>query len=128
LKKRKKGMVRRLFAAGVIAVAFAATSPVMAQPVAPPSDSAETALVGLAVYSSDGQRLGKVTDARFAGNLPVVRAEFGNFLGVEPIAVIIPAALFVQKVDRIEMRMTAAEVKDQLAEQQQQQQRQERKE
>ena len=122
-------MVGKLFVVGVIAVAFAGTSPVMAQPAAPPSDSAEAALVGLAVYSSDGQRLGKVTDARFAGSLPVVRAEFGNFLGMEPIAVIIPAALFVQKADRIEMRMTAAEVKDQLAEQQQQQQqRQERKE
>jgi hypothetical protein len=32
--------------------------------------------------------------------------------------------LFVQKADRIEMRMTAAEVKDQLAEQQQQRQEQ----
>jgi ribosomal 30S subunit maturation factor RimM len=120
-------MVRRLFAAGVIAVAFATTSPVMAQPATPPSESGEAALVGLAVYSSDGQRLGKVTDARLAGNQPVVRAEFSNLLGNEPIAVIIPAASFVQKVDRIEMRMTAAEVKDQLAEQQQQQ-RQERKE
>jgi sporulation protein YlmC with PRC-barrel domain len=122
-------MVRRLFAAGVIAAAFATTSPVMAQPAPPPSESAKAALVGLAVYSSDGQRLGKVTHARLAGNQQVVRAEFGNFLGIEPIAVIIPATSFVQKVDRIEMRMTAAEVKDQLAEQQQQQrQRQERKE
>ena len=117
-------MVRRLFASGIIALAFAATSPVMAQPAPPPSEAAEAALVGLAVYSSDGQRLGKVTHARVAGNQPVVRAEFGNFLGVEPIAVIIPAALFVQKADRIEMRMTAAEVKDQLAEQQTQRQEQ----
>jgi PRC-barrel domain len=123
-KEKEQDMVRRLFAAGVIAVAFAATSPVMAQPAPPPSESAEAALVGLAVYSSDGQRLGKVTHARLAGNQPVVRAEFGNFLGIEPIAVIIPAGLFVQKADRIEMRMTAAEVKDQLAEQQQQRQEQ----
>jgi hypothetical protein len=57
-----------------------------------------------------------------AGSQPVVRAELGNFLGIGPIAVIIPAALFVQKADRIEVRMTAAEVKDRLAEQQQQQQ------
>ena len=120
-------MVRRLFASGIIAVAFAAISPVVAQPAPPPSEAAEAALVGLAVYSSDGQRLGNVTHARLAGNQAVVRAEFGNFLGVEPIAVIIPAALFVQKADRIEMRMTAAEVKDQLAEQQQTQ-RQEQKE
>jgi len=114
-------MVRRLFAVGVIAAVFAAASPVTAQPAQTPSESAEAALVGLAVYSSDGQRLGEVTHARLAGNQPVVRAELGNFLGVGPIAVLIPAALFVQKTDRIEVRMTAAEVKDRLEEQQQKQ-------
>jgi hypothetical protein len=60
-----------------------------------------------------------------AGDQPVVRADFGNFLGVGPIAVIIPAALFVQKADRIEMKMTAAEVKVHMAEQQRQQLQQE---
>ena len=114
-------MVRRLFNRAIIAAAFAATSPAIAQPAQPPSESAEAALVGLAVYSSDGQKLGEVTHARMMGDQPVVRAEFGTFLGAGSVAVIIPAVLFVKKTDRIEVRMTAAEVKDRLAEQRQQQ-------
>jgi len=121
-------MAGRALTAALVAAAFAATLPVLAQPTQPPSTSAEPSLVGLAVYSSDGQRLGQVTHAGMAGNQPVVRADFGDFLGLGPIAVIIPAALFAQKADRIEVSMTAAEVKDRLAEQQQQKlQRQEPK-
>jgi hypothetical protein len=116
--------MRRLVAAGAVAAALAATSPVTGQPAQPPSASLETALVGLPVYSSDGQKLGDVTQAVTAGSQPVVRANFGDILGSGPIAVIIPAALFVQKDDRIEVKMTAAEVKDRLAKQQQQQQQQ----
>jgi len=118
-------MVRRILAAGIVAAAFAAASPVTAQPTQSPSASAETGVVGLAVYSSDGQKLGDVTHAGMAGDQLVVRADFGNSLGFGPIAVIIPAALFVQKADRLEMKMTADEVKVHLAEQQRQQQQQE---
>jgi hypothetical protein len=114
-------MVRQVLAAGILAAAIAA-SPAMAQP-AQPSAPAEATLVGLAVYSSDGQRLGQVTHAGMSGDQPAVRAEIGNFLGIGPSAVIIPADSFVQKSDRIEISMTAAEVKDRLSEQQQQQQK-----
>jgi hypothetical protein len=68
--------------------------------------------------------LGEVTHAGMAGDQPVIRA-VGNFLGIEPVAVIIPAALLVQKADRIEVSMSAAEVKDRLAEQQQQRKQEE---
>jgi len=115
-------MVRRFLTAGVVAAVFAAIAPVMGQPTQSPSASAESGLVGLAVYSSDGQKLGDVTHAGMAGDQMVVRADFGNSLGFGPIAVIIPAALFVQKADRLEMKMTADEVKIQLAEQQRQHQ------
>jgi hypothetical protein len=50
-----------------------------------------------------------------------VRAELGGFLDVTPSAVVIPASLFEQKPDRIELSLTAAEVKDTLSKQQQQQ-------
>jgi hypothetical protein len=120
-------MVRRALAAGILAAAIAA-SPAMAQPAQPtPAPApAEATLVGLAVYSSDGQRLGQVTHAGMSGNQPAVRAEIGNFLGIGPSAVIIPADSFVQKADHIEISMTAAEVKDRLSEQQQQQQQQQK--
>jgi hypothetical protein len=120
-EKKEYVMVRRALAAGILAAALA-SSPAMAQP-APPPAPAEATLVGLAVYSSDGQRLGQVTHAGMSGNQPAVRAEIGNFLGLGPSAVIITADSFVQKPDRIEISMTAAEVKDRLSEQQQQQQK-----
>jgi len=87
-------MTRRslsLLAAGLLAMTLAA-SPAVAQPqpptTAPPADSA---LIGLAVYSSDGQKLGAVTHAGMSGGQPAVRAEIGGFLGIGPSIVIIPA-------------------------------------
>jgi len=58
----------RTLTAGVVAAAFAASSPIVAQPTQPPSASAEAPLIGLAVYSSDGQRLGEVTHASMDGD------------------------------------------------------------
>jgi hypothetical protein len=121
--KEEEIIMRRLIAGGVVLAGLAVTSPVVAQPMPPSSETAETALIGLAVYSSDGERLGDITHAFLSGDQTIVRAEFGNVLGIGPVAVFIPAALFVQKTDRIEMRMTASEVKGRLAKQQQQQQK-----
>jgi hypothetical protein len=50
-----------------------------------------------------------------------VRAELDGFLDVAPSLVVIPVGMFEQMPDRIELAMTAAEVKDTLAKQQQQQ-------
>jgi hypothetical protein len=111
-------MVRQVFAAGIIAAVFVATAPVTAQPTQPPSTSGETALTGMPVYSSDGQKLGQVTQASRADNLLV--ADFGTFLGFGPTGVIIPGAMFVQKADRIELKLKAGEVKDHLAKRQKQ--------
>jgi hypothetical protein len=108
-------MVSKLMASGVIAAALAATLPVSAQPTQPPSSSAETVLIGLPVYSSDGQKLGDVTDVSMADNQLV--ADFGSFLGLGPTGVIIPGAMFVRNANRIEVKLTAAEVKDHLVEQ-----------
>jgi hypothetical protein len=105
-------MARRLIVVGVIATALAATSPIAAQPMQPPPSSAETVLVGLPVYSADGQKLGDVTQVSAADNQLV--ADFGSFLGLGPTGVIIPGALFVRKTDRIELKLSAAEVKDHL--------------
>jgi hypothetical protein len=112
-------------AAGIAAVLTA--TPTLAQqtqpPAAqtqPPAVQTEHPLVGLAVYSSDGAKLGQVTQVGTAGGQPAVRAELGGFLGVAPSAVVIPATMFAQKPDRIEVAMTAAEVKETLSKQQQQ--------
>jgi hypothetical protein len=126
-------MLKLRLAAAVVAAALAATptfaqqaQPPGAQPPAaaqPPPVQVEPELVGLAVYSSDGEKLGQVTHVGTAGGQPAVRAELGGFLDVAPSAVVIPVTMFEQKPDRIEVAMTAAEVKETLSKQQEQQQR-----
>jgi PRC-barrel domain protein len=114
-------MLKLRVAAAVIAAVLTAT-PTLAQQAKPPVVETEHELVGLAVYSSDGEKLGQVTQVGTAGGQPAVRAELGGFLDVAPSAVVIPATMFAQKPDRIEVSMTAAEVKETLSKQQEQQQ------
>jgi PRC-barrel domain protein len=117
----EKLMLKLRVAAAVIAAGLTAT-PTLAQQGQPPAVQTEHELVGLAVYSSDGEKLGQVTQVGTAGGQPAVRAELGGFLDVAPSAVVIPATMFAHKPDRIEVAMTAAEVKETLTKQQQQQQ------
>jgi ribosomal 30S subunit maturation factor RimM len=119
---KEKLMLKLRVAAAVIAAALTATPP-LAQQAQPPVVETEHELVGLAVYSSDGEKLGQVTHVGTAAGQPAVRAELGGFLDVAPSAVVIPATMFQQKPDRIEVAMTAAEVKETLSKQQEQQQR-----
>jgi hypothetical protein len=44
----------------------------------------------------------------------------GGVLGLSPSLVVIPVSMFEQKPDRIELTLTAVEVKDTLSRQQQQ--------
>jgi hypothetical protein len=119
-QQEEKAMLKLLLAAGVLAVGLAGT-PSLAQQAQTPEAQVQPPLVGLAVYSSDGEKLGQITQVGSAGGQPAVRAELGGFLDVTPSAVVIPASLFEQKPDRIELSLTAAEVKDTLSKQQQQQ-------
>jgi hypothetical protein len=93
---------------GALALALAA-APSLAQEQ--PKAQMES-LVGLAVYSSDGQKLGQITQVGLSGTQPAVRAEIGGFLDVQQSAVVIPIEMMQQKPDRIELAMTAEEVKD----------------
>jgi hypothetical protein len=91
-------------------VLVAVASPVTAQQAPPPSATVVD-LVGFAVYSSDGEKLGEVTQVAATSGETVVRAQIGGFLGIGPSDVIIPSSVFEKKADRIELSMTAAEVK-----------------
>ena len=102
----------RSFLVGTLALALAA-GPVFAQERQLPAAQMES-LIGLAVYSSDGQRLGEIRQVGLSGTQPAVRADIGGFLDVAQSAVVIPINMIVQKPDRIELSMTAAEVKDTL--------------
>ena len=112
-------MLKLRLVAGLLAVGFTGL-PALAQQSQPPAAQVQPALVGLAVYSSDGEKLGRVTQVGTAEGKPAVRAELGGFLDVAPSLVVIPVGMFEQKPDRIELAMTAVEVKDTLSKQQQQ--------
>lgn len=80
------------------------------------ADSAQTgALTGLEVHSSDGQRVGTVISAE-AGtggeSSGSIRVDVGAFLGIGPKAVEIDAAKYSHENDRIELMMTADEVRE----------------
>jgi hypothetical protein len=117
-------MIRPTLAAGSIAFALAVL-PAMAQQTPSPAPQGEPpaaqqvdpALVGLAVYSSDGQKVGEVAEVGMAGGVPVVRAEMGEFLGIGESSVIIRANAFERKGDRIEVAMTANEIKETISRQ-----------
>jgi hypothetical protein len=95
----------------------AAQPPAKAEDAQPPA-KAEAEMVGLPVFSSDGQKLGQVTHVGTLAGQPTLRAELGDFLGGGSRPVLIPATMFAHKTDRIEVAMTAAEVKDTVEKQQ----------
>jgi ribosomal 30S subunit maturation factor RimM len=79
-------------------------------------------LVGLPVYSSDGQKLGEVTHVTSMQGRQILRANMDAFLGFGSKQVLIPADMFEHKVDRIEVSMSAAQVRDTITKQKDQEQ------
>jgi len=76
-----------------------------------PAQESDAWLVGLPLYSSDGQKLGQVTEVVTAAGQRAVRAEMGTFLGLGPTPILIPEEMVDRKPDRVEIIMTASEVK-----------------
>ncbi|HEY5831829.1 MAG: PRC-barrel domain-containing protein [Hyphomicrobiaceae bacterium] len=117
-------MLRTLLAAGLLGAALSAApaSAQQSQPPPAPSAQPDSSLVGLPVYSSDGHKLGDVTEVGTFGGKRMLRAEIGTFLGMGSSPVLIPADMFARKDDRIEVAMSADEVRDTVSRQKQQQQ------
>jgi hypothetical protein len=113
-------MIKTPLVAIVLATALA-TMPASAQQSQPPATDLESALVGLPVYSSDGEKLGEIIGAATRGGQTAVRAEMGPFLGLGPSPVLIDAGVFQKKGDRIELTLTAAEVRERVSKQNQKQ-------
>ncbi|NJO22349.1 MAG: PRC-barrel domain containing protein [Sphingomonadales bacterium] len=105
-------MLRPVTGSVCLAIALATAAPAFAQSEAPPNSQTETQFVGFPVYSSDGQQLGQVIQVAMAdGKLRAVRAELGQFLGLGTATVMINADVVEQKADRLEVTMTAEEVR-----------------
>ena len=74
------------------------------------------ALVGLPVFTSDGQLAGRISNlGRDVQGQAVLIAELDRPLGIGPRTVAIPIDLFVQRPDRIELTITGEQVSDRLA-------------
>jgi sporulation protein YlmC with PRC-barrel domain len=105
-----------LLAVSALAIAFAATPAMSQHQQRPPAGKAHRALVGLAIFTSDGKEIGKVLatgidkDDQF-----VLIAEIERLLGIGSLAVAIPTHMFVRKSNRIELTITEAEISDTLS-------------
>lgn len=108
-------MLKPLVGSMSLVLVLATAVPAFAQTETPPTSQTETQLVGFPVYSSDGEQLGQVVQVAMAeGKLRAVSAELGNFLGLGTATVVIDAGVVEQKPDRIQVTMTADEVRKAL--------------
>jgi sporulation protein YlmC with PRC-barrel domain len=87
------------------------------RPVAGPADKSATApkanpLIGLAVFSSDGSRLGTVqsVSAEPGGKVTAIHIKTGGFLGFGGKTVAIPEGKFTRAGDNVQLGMTSEEV------------------
>jgi hypothetical protein len=85
------------------------TAPILAQQKQPSSE--DLAAFGLPVYSSEGQRIGRVTQVRTAdGQVFALRAEVTAGVGVGGKVVDIPASKFTRGTGRVQLSLTTVEV------------------
>ena len=109
-------MLRRIKLRSALLAAFTLpfAAPLLAnaqQKKVAPAQQSDARLVGLPLYSSDGKKLGQVTEVVTAAGQRAVRAEMGTFLGLGPTPILIPEEMVERKADRVEIIMTASEVK-----------------
>jgi len=95
----------------MIAVAIALSfPPAMAQQARPDTAQPGTSVVGLPIYSSDGAKLGEVTQVGTHEGQQAVVAQLEPSMGTAA-RVLIPAEMMTQRGDRLELPMTVEEVK-----------------
>jgi hypothetical protein len=101
-----------LAAATPLAVLPALAQQSEAQQTEPQRAEPGTSPIGLPIYTSDGEHLGEVIQVISYGDKPALRAEIGSFLGLGVTTAVIPANMFNRNGDRIELTMTAEQVRD----------------
>jgi sporulation protein YlmC with PRC-barrel domain len=81
-----------------------------------PTPRQETSMMGLSIYSSDGAKLGEVTQVGTHEGQQAVLAQLEPDFG-EGTTVLIPAELVTQQGDHLELPMTAEEVRTTISKQ-----------
>ena len=108
--------MRRKILLGVFALAISTVTPALAQQdldelrIAMPDAS----LVGLRIMSSDGQEVGQVTEIGIDDGQAILVGEIDRPLGIGSDVVAIPAEMFVNRGDHVELTITAAQVRDRV--------------
>lgn len=107
-------MVRFLIVALLLALAAAPATAQQGRKA--PAATIDRAVIGLPVFSSDGERIGKVLAIGTDDNdRTVLVAEIERPLGIGTDPVAIPRDLFRRMPNRIELTITAAEVNDRIS-------------
>ena len=106
----------RTLCAIALAIVFA-TAPVLAQQdqQLPLTSRPYTALVGLPILSSDGEKMGQLTGVEGENSERLLVGEIDRHMGIGSDEVAIPVGVYVDRGDHIELTVTAAEVRDTIA-------------
>jgi hypothetical protein len=117
---RKHNMPQKWFLATALALtsmtAAAHDAAAVSQHPSPPATPmAQRAVVGLPIFTSDGEEIGKaLATGTDEDGLAVVVAQIERPLGTGSIAVAIPTYMFMPMTDRIVLAITEAEVGQRL--------------
>ena len=107
-------MLRALLA-GMLAVTLAAMPAAAQTLLEPPAAQVNAALIGLPIFSSDGEELGRATEVGMYDGEAILIAEIERLLGIGSTLVAIPAHMIELRADRIRLTITASQVRDTLA-------------
>ena len=92
--------------------------------IRPPQEAQQTqaqqpSLAGLAIYSTDGMKLGEITGVKMGlnGKVQMIRAEMGSQLGLGTSTVMITPDELEWKGDRLQLQMSTEQVRNVLLQQ-----------
>ena len=101
--------MRKIIFLALVGTALCGTPPCLANS----AQAQQSPLIGLPIYSSDKQKVGKVTsvDVDAGGKVTDIKAEINGFLGMSSGTVGMGADEFKQEGDRIVITKTADQVR-----------------
>jgi len=104
--------MRKIIVLALVGTALGGAAPCLANPQSA-AQAQQSSLVGLPIYSSDKQKVGKVTsvDVGSDGKVTGLKAEIKGFLGMSSGTVGMSADEFKQEKDRIVISKTADQVR-----------------
>ncbi len=106
------GIVRAVLIATALAVMPALAQQDVQEPRGPRLDASR---VGLPLLSSDGETIGQITAVEIYNGQMVLIGEIDRPLGLGSDTVSIPAGMFEEKADHIQLTMPAESIRDSIA-------------